>query len=190
MPRLPIDYSRTKMYKIVCKDLTITHTYVGHTTQWKDRKSQHKYNCVNENSREYNYPVYIFIRENGGWENWTMILIEDYPCENKLQAEQRERYWIETLNANLNKYIPSRTKQEWNEEHKEEKKIYNTNYYQENKEKLIERAKEIYIENVENIKKIKNKKFECECGGSYTKTNSAKHQRTKKHQDYMEQKES
>jgi hypothetical protein len=106
---------------------------------------------------------------------------------NKLQ-EDKKIYSANYYQENKEKLIEQA--KEYNKEHKEDIKIYNTNYYQENKEKLIERAKEIYIENVENIKKRKNKKFECECGGSYTKTNSTKHQRTKKHQDYMEQKES
>jgi hypothetical protein len=27
------------------------------------------------------------IRKNDGWENWYMIKICDYPCENKKEAE-------------------------------------------------------------------------------------------------------
>ena len=152
MPRLPIDYSRTQFYKFVCKDLTITYIYVGHTTNWTKRKNKHKYNCVNENSKEHNFPVYIFIRENGGWDNWSMILIEEYSCENKLQAEQRERYWIETLNANLNRNIPSRTKQEWNEEHKEETKKYMIDYADEHRDEIKKYKKEYYQRNKDKIK--------------------------------------
>jgi len=32
MPRTPVDYSKTIIYKIVCKDLSIVDLYVGHTT--------------------------------------------------------------------------------------------------------------------------------------------------------------
>jgi len=181
MPKISVNYSRTQMYKIVCKDLTITYTYVGHTTNWTKRKSKHKCNCHNENSREYHFQVYRIIRENGGWDNWTMILIEDYPCENRLQAEQRERYWIETLNANLNKVIPSRTIQEWKEEHKEYIKIYNTNYYQEHKE-------DIKIYNTNYYQKNREKII-CECGAKVIRRNMSNHKKSKKHQDYINSKE-
>ena len=65
MPRLPIDFSRTIIYKIVCKDLTIKDCYVGATTEFNKRKCGHKCKCVNENCKEYNYKVYQFIREHG-----------------------------------------------------------------------------------------------------------------------------
>jgi hypothetical protein len=35
-----------------------------------------------------------------------MVLIENYSCENRLDALKRERHWIETLQAKLNKVIP------------------------------------------------------------------------------------
>jgi hypothetical protein len=173
MPRLPIDYSRTQMYKIVCKDLTITYIYVGHTTRWKDRKRKHKKYCgeKKDDRKDYDFPVYQFIRNNGGWDNWSMILIEEYSCENKLQATQRERYWIETLNATLNCNIPSRTKQE---------------YYIDNKQKIIE----YNDENREHINELKKIKYECECGCIINRNNKWRHFETKKHQDYMERKES
>lgn len=174
MPRLSIDYSRTLMYKIVCKDITITDTYVGHTTHFTKRKYNHNSCCNNKNSKKYNYPLYNHIRENGGWCNWDMILIEEYSCENELQAKQRERYWIETLNSNLNKIIPSRTKQEWIEEHKEEMNYYMFEYRETHRKEKNEKQ---------------NEKITCECGLSVARANLHRHQKTKKHQDYMEQKE-
>ena len=46
-----IDYSNTIIYKIVCNDLSVTDCYVGNTTQFRQRKSQHKKNCNNSNSK-------------------------------------------------------------------------------------------------------------------------------------------
>ena len=76
MPRTPINYQNTIIYKIVCNDLTITESYVGSTTDFRRRKSQHKSSCNTINNSKYNQKNYIFIRENGGWENWTMLEIE------------------------------------------------------------------------------------------------------------------
>jgi hypothetical protein len=42
-----IDYKKTIIYKIVCNDLNITDVYVGHTTNFINRKARHKYDCNN-----------------------------------------------------------------------------------------------------------------------------------------------
>jgi hypothetical protein len=95
------------MYKIVCNDLNVKDVYVGHTTDFTKRETRHKYDCINHNSKKRNLKVYETIRVNGGWENWTMIEIEKYPCHDKNEARARERYWYELLNANLNMICPT-----------------------------------------------------------------------------------
>merc|ERR1712074_213099 len=96
------NYENGTIYKIVCKDPKITDCYVGSTTSHLKRKSKHKYDCNNEKSENYNFPVYRFIRDNGGWENWEFVLLEDYPCKTKKQLNIRERFWFEKLGAKLN----------------------------------------------------------------------------------------
>ena len=130
------DYQKTLIYKLICNDTNITQFYVGHTTNFYDRKRCHKTNCYNEKNRSYNYDIYKYIRENGGWDNWNMIEIEKFPCNNIKEALVRERYWLNELKANLNKTIPSRTQKE---------------YYDDNRNKLLEYAKE-YRERNENYK--------------------------------------
>lgn len=141
MPKIPSDYSETIIYKLCCKDTAINQIYVGHTTNINKRKHNHKSNCCNSNLKNYNLFVYNFIRENGGWDNWTMIQIEPYNCSNKREAAMRERYWIETLNAKLNCNMPIATK--------EEKEKQKQDWYEENKEEILEKAKENYEENKE-----------------------------------------
>ena len=138
MPKNQIDYSQVCIYKICCKDISITDIYVGHTTNFEQRKNSHKRCCetLNKNIRLYN-----FIRENGGWDNWTMIQIETCNCNNKREAEMKERYWIETLNAKLNCNMPITTK--------EEKDKQKQDWYGENKQEILEKAKEHYEENKE-----------------------------------------
>jgi hypothetical protein len=185
MPRLPIDYSRCLIYKLCCNDPTITDEYYGHTTDKIRRKIQHKYSCNNPN-KYYNSYVYQFIRENGGWENWSMIVVEEYPCENKNQAEVRERFWIETQQSTLNKVIPTRTKQEWCEEHKEEILEKRKQYYDEHKEEMLEKRKQYYDEHKEEIREQRNQPFDCECGGSYTNRHKSRHMKTQKHLKYLD----
>ena len=110
MPRKPIDYSKTHFYKIVCKDTSITDCYVGHTTDFTKRKRQHKSCCLNENDSHYNVFLYDFIRKNGNWNNWDMVLIKTIKCENGLEARSIERKYYEELKASLNKDTPTKPK--------------------------------------------------------------------------------
>ena len=99
-------YVNTIIYKLVCKDKLITDCYVGHTTSFTKRKSQHKRECNTEKRKGYNCKVYSFMRANGGWDNWEMIEIEPFPCETKKQAEVREHYWYCELKSTLNTISP------------------------------------------------------------------------------------
>ena len=106
MTKTNIDYSKTIIYKIVCNDLNVKEIYVGHTTDFTKRKNHHKHYCNSGNTKR---SVYEYIRQNGGWMNWSMLEIEKYSCKDGNEARTRERHWIETLKANLNCTIPIRT---------------------------------------------------------------------------------
>ena len=97
MPRLPIDHSKTVMYKLMCKNPQITPIYIGKTTNFPLRKSQHK--RASKTDERY---VYSFIRDNGGFNNWDMVLIEEYPCKNKCEGQRREMELIVENGARLN----------------------------------------------------------------------------------------
>jgi predicted GIY-YIG superfamily endonuclease len=71
MPKTPTDFSRCIIYKIVCFDTNITDCYVGHTTDFIRRKSQHKSRYNNPNNKEYNKKVYQFIRSHGDWDQFS-----------------------------------------------------------------------------------------------------------------------
>ena len=42
MPKVDIDYSNTLFYKIYCIDPSINDMYIGHTTNFVQRKHAHK----------------------------------------------------------------------------------------------------------------------------------------------------
>ena len=90
MPKVPMDYTKCCIYKIEHND-DESLVYVGHTTNFDKRKTQHKSNCKNDNGKHYNFKVYQMIRENGGWEKFLMLEVEKYPCADKREAERRER---------------------------------------------------------------------------------------------------
>jgi len=109
MPRLPIDYSKNIIYKLVCKDVTIKECYVGHTTDFKSRKQAHNISSNDNTKRKNNTYVYEFIRENGGWDNWDMVEIEKYPCKDSFEADSKKRYYIELYYATLNSVVPCKS---------------------------------------------------------------------------------
>ena len=157
MPKAAMDYSKTNIYKIVCNDLTIKDCYVGHTTDMTKRKCCHKSNCNNEKSKYHNYKIYQIIRENGGWENWNMVLVEEFPCEDKYQACKRERDVYEELGAKLNTYRPYATQ----EDNKEKCKEYREKHKQYYQEYRVEHRAEIKEKRKEKDEKRKEK-VECE----------------------------
>jgi len=73
MPRKEIDYSKTVIYLRHSNDLNVKDVYVGHTTDFTERKAKHKYDCVNSKSKSYNYKIFKIMRENESWNNWSMI---------------------------------------------------------------------------------------------------------------------
>lgn len=106
MPKVKIDYSNTIFYKIYCKDPSITELYIGHTTNFVQRKYAHKQGCINTKSANYNCKVYETIRDNMGWENWTMEIIAFHNCEDLYSAKKQEQHYFEEYNATLNSVEP------------------------------------------------------------------------------------
>jgi len=94
MPKNEIDYSKTIIYKIYCKDQSIIDVYVGHTTSFIKRKYQHKVSCNNLKNKQ---KLYKMIRENGGWDNWEMSEIASYNCKNSFEAKIKEQEEYEYL---------------------------------------------------------------------------------------------
>jgi len=197
MPKKPMDYSKAVVYKICCKDIDITDCYVGSTTCLRVRKTAHKTNCNNEKNKEYNYPVYQFIRDNGNWDNWEVVMIEEYPeCKSGEELLKYERGHMEMLNARLNKQVIGRTHKEWREDNKDEIRVKKREYHQKHKEEHNAKHREYHEKNKEeqnakrreyheNHKEQENakrrEKVECEfCGSIVSKGNIVRHQKSKK----------
>ena len=88
MPKISIDYSNCSIYKLEhIEDETLI--YVGHTTNFKQRKARHKQNCNNESYKKFNFKLYTMIRANGGWEMFVLIEVEKYPCNDRREADKR-----------------------------------------------------------------------------------------------------
>tara|TARA_R110001632_G_scaffold199727_1_gene322262 strand:- start:69 stop:611 length:543 start_codon:yes stop_codon:yes gene_type:complete len=179
-----VNYQNGLIYKIVCNDLSIKQVYYGSTTNFDQRVKQHKRTCDSNTDKCRNHPKYKFIRENGGFQNWKMVLIKEFPCNSKRELERGERYEMEKDNNRLNKIIPTRTDKEYYEVNKKKFK----EYYEDNKKKILERMK-IYNENNKKARLEKNKeKVTCECGTVLANASIFKHKNSQKHLKFLENK--
>ena len=145
------DYSRTVIYKLCCKDPSITDIYIGHTTDFRKRKCQHKCYCHNEKDKSYNVYVYRYIREHGGWDNWDMIEVCRQSCIDANDARKLERKYLEELGATLNMDVPSRTEKEYKYDNRDKIKVYNKKYYEKKSDKIKEKSKKYSEENRDKI---------------------------------------
>jgi hypothetical protein len=167
MPKIPINFENSIIYKLVCLDTTYPEVYVGSTTNLKQRKSNHKSKCHNEKCRQYNYKIYQYIREHGGWENFAKIEIEKFPCENSRQLELREEFWRKELGATLNGQKAFSTDEErriqlidyWNT-NKEKILLQQKEYKDTNKEKILQQRKAYRDANKEKIKQQRKKYYQ------------------------------
>ena len=66
----------------------------------------------------------------------------------------------------------------------QDRKEYQQEYYQANKETFKEKMKEYRQKNKEKISEREKEKIECDCGSIVRRGDIAQHKRTKKHSDY------
>jgi hypothetical protein len=138
-----VNYELGKIYKIVCNETGLI--YIGSTSPkyLTTRLEGHKrkYKCYLNGKCHF---VTSFRVLKGG--NFNIILLENSNCKDKYELQARERYYIETLDC-VNKYIPNRSKQEYDKNYKDKKK----KFYQENKEVIKAKNTEYYAKNKEKI---------------------------------------
>jgi len=141
------------VYKL-CRD-GINDFYIGSSFNMKERKYSHKNKCNNSKCKAYNFKVYQYIRENGGYENWKYEILVEKEFENKTALEIKEKECIKLLNPSLNIQNPYRTE--------EERKL----------QKNEHRAKYLAT------------KINCACGMKTDKHSKSRHEKSKKHQKYI-----
>ena len=93
MPRKAINYDETIIYKIVCN--SPPYVFVGHTTEYVQRKHAHKKESLKSEAR-----LYQMIRASGGWESCQIVPIKVYPCKSSIEAQIEEDRLRVELTAN------------------------------------------------------------------------------------------
>ena len=122
-------------------------------------------------------------------------LLEKYPCNSREELCKKEGEYIRKLNS-TNKRIAGRSTKEYYNDNKEKllndfKERYNNNkeevlkknkeYYEKNKEKVLNINKKYREKNKEKMSKYYNEKIECKCGKYYTRGNKKRHEKSNRH---------
>ena len=139
------------------------NSYIGSTKDFRIRKNNHKCCVENENQSNYTHPVYKFIRENGGWDNFDMVKICDCEEDERVKMEQ---YHIDFIKPTLNSYNVIVDY----EDRLEKRKKRHIKYYNKNKENIKQYAIKYGAE-----------KVICDCGRDVSKAVRYKARRTGRH---------
>ena len=176
------DYKNSKIYILT----NGTDSYYGSTTQKLHRRLI-RHRCGYCSSR-------VLFGED---KTVRIILLENYPCDNRKELLLKERWYIENFEC-VNNNIPNRSPKEYREDNKEKLKIkrkeWNSlpktkenrqNYYNKFKVSIAEKMKKYNQDNKEKIKAHNSIPYECECGSKIQLTEKARHQRSKKHLNFF-----
>lgn len=132
-------YKNSKIYKIV--DVAYSgKCYVGSTCEsLSQRMARHKYmyNQYTKSGTEGHRSAHAIFDEYGV-ENCKIELIEEFPCENKMELHKREGYFIKE-NDCVNKRVEGRTDKEYRKDNKEWERERHKRYKEANKEKIKEK---------------------------------------------------
>lgn len=136
------NFNRGKIYRIQCND---GRFYIGSTTQLlTQRLHHHKQLSKKDNTLFYQHMQTL------GWENASIELIEDYPCNTSKELHQQEDYHIAQHIENplcLNQkraFLSDERRQEEKQE-----------YLEQHRQEANERTKQYRMDHYEDVKKKK-----------------------------------
>lgn len=179
------DYSKGKVYKIVCSETG--KCYVGST-------AMPLYKRLNKHKGSKTGAWYHFSR--AGWDKATIVLVEEYPCDNVYQLREREEHWRVELKAELNRIRAHVKLPEGTPRLCDDSRVYQRVYrkvygitdarrdtlrlrYEQNKDSINEKKREYRAQNKEKIQEERRKYHEA----NKDAINEAKRRRRRQNED-------
>jgi hypothetical protein len=83
--------------------------YIGSTLNLSRRKSHHKKNVKNKVGKLYWCKLYVYIRNHGGWDNFTFTKIDEIEINLLSEGTQYEQSIINELKPTLNSIKANKT---------------------------------------------------------------------------------
>ena len=167
-----INYNNGKIYKIepICEH-DEEEIYIGSTTKQYlcQRMAAHNYEYKKWKDNQRHYYTCFKLFDKYSFENCTIVLLELVNVNTKDELEMREKHYIKTHSC-VNRMIPQRKAQEYQEDNKEQISLKHKKYYAENKVEILNKLKE---------------KCCCSCGSTHRISDKARHFKTMKHQNFI-----
>jgi hypothetical protein len=139
------DYRKTKMYIIHSPTLI----YVGHTIlELDERLALHESDLKRWMGGSLRWTSSAHILMEG---DYRIDLLEEYPCENVIQAKQREDFWmaqfdcVNYMKAYRSKEEAAIYKQQWANDNKERVQNTKQKWYNDHKDISKQRANDRYL---------------------------------------------
>ena len=171
-----VNYQNGQIYKIW--DVAYTKCYVGSTVEdLKKRFRRHRENYQRYKNGGYHFVSSFLLFDEFGVENCKIEWVENCPCNTKRELEKREGEHQKETDC-VNKRIAGRTIQEYNEDNRERIRNRERKYRERNQEHIQQRKHDWYEK--------MNVKYTCCCGATTSKHNHKTHEKSKKHQQYLQ----
>ena len=133
------------IYQIKCNNPEVTDLYIGSTVNFNQRKCNHK--TIGYKEKQH-LPLYSCIYKNGGLENWTFEILEEYECETRQDLYKRERVYYEAYEPSLNIFRPFINpidrKRVCDEKYADKRKAWRRQNYVKNADTKRQAAKDYY----------------------------------------------
>ena len=152
-------YQNGKIYKIT--DIGYNKCYIGSTTEELSmRMARHRANFKRFlNGSNNNHTRSFDIFNEYGFENCKIELVEYCKCDTLQELRKREGEHIKNTDC-VNKYVAGRTNKEYYEDNKDKIIEHQKEYRINNKDKIKEHDRQRYAENKEKINKRKKEYYE------------------------------
>jgi hypothetical protein len=171
-----VNYQNGKIYKI--ENNVNNDVYIGSTAKQylSQRMQTHKSNYVAFTKGLHTKSTVFDMFGNVGFNNCQIVLIESFPCNSKDELHARETHYIKNTIC-MNKVLANGSPI-----NKDTLlKVDDPNLTSKQRRDLKSRHKHEVA-----LKAKKNEKFDCECGGKYTKSHQSLHRKSIKHMNYVE----
>ena len=189
-----------RIYKITSSNTD--KIYIGSTTKKlteRLRKHKNDYNCF-KNGKKHFIKSYDILEK----KDYEIQLLEKIEYETKKELLEREGYYIlKYRDICVNICIPGRTKEQYRKDNANKMKQYRIDnadklkqyridnadkmkqYYKDNADKIKEVSKQYIKDNADKIRENKSEKLDCACGGRFTRSNKARHEKAIIHIKYV-----
>ncbi len=187
------DYAKSKIYKVV--DLDSNTCYIGSTCRTLEQRlishvSQYKSYSLGKSTK---YVSSFKILE---LDDFDIVLIENYPCNTKDELLARERHYTQLLpcvNKMRNQGIHnelglSEYMKLYRLQNKDQLRVKKAQYVELNKDKVKASKNHYYETHKEQIlQQAAEQHYACQCGSSIRKSDKARHFKSIKHVEWLEE---